>query len=54
MQVIRRVRILEVSYFDGVTERRVVHQTTVSIRRAVGEAVSKWVKRQREFKRTAI
>jgi hypothetical protein len=54
MQIIRRVRVLEVSYFDGVAERRIVHQTIIGIRRTVGEAVSKWVKRQREFKRTAM
>jgi hypothetical protein len=54
MQVIRSVRVLEVSYFDGVTERRVVHQTTVSIRRTVGEAFSKRVKREREFECTGI
>jgi len=54
MQIIRRVRVLEVSYFDGVAERRVVHQTIVGIRRAVGEAVSKRVERQRKFKCAAM
>jgi len=54
MQIIRRVRVLEVSYFDGVAERRIVHQAIVGIRRAVGEAVSKRVKRQRKFKCAAM